>query len=148
WLNGSLYHDIHGNAGLRTRLMTLWQVLIIAAIAVTIDQPSPTWYFNTTIALMVMQLYITYLWWSVGFYDRSHRRYNKPYTILFLFSFALMFLSFFVPAAWIKVIAVAVIICNYLPPFIAHRLLRSSSMDLSLSSSMAERLGQFTIIVF
>ena len=86
WLNGSLYYDIHGSEGLRTRLMTLWQVMIIAALAVTIDQPSPTAYVNTTIVFMIMQLYITYLWWSVGFYDRSHRRYNRPYTILFLFA--------------------------------------------------------------
>jgi low temperature requirement protein LtrA len=148
WLNGSLYHDIHGNAGLRTRLMTLWQVMIVAALAVTIDQPSPTWYIKTTIVLMVMQFFITYAWWSIGFYDKSHRRYNKPYTILFLISLALMALSLFVPRPWLKFLGIAVIICNYLPPFIAHRLLRKSSLDLSMSWSMAERLGLFTIIVF
>ena len=148
WLNGSLYHDIHGNAGLRTGLMTLWQVMIIAALAVTIDQPSPTWYVNTTIVFMIMQLFITYAWWSIGFYDKSHRRYSKPFTVLFLVSLALMTLSLFVPRPWLKFIGVAVIICNYLPPFIAHRLLRKSSLDLSLSWSMAERLGLFTIIVF
>src|SRR5258705_3278439 len=38
WLNGSLYHDLHGNAGLRTRLMILWQMMIIAAVTITIDQ--------------------------------------------------------------------------------------------------------------
>ena len=148
WLNGSLYHDIHGNEGLRTGLMTLWQVMIIAALAVTIDQPSPTWYVNTTIVFMIMQLFITYAWWSIGFYDKSHRRYSKPFTVLFLVSLALMTLSLFVPRPWLKFIGVAVIICNYLPPFIAHRLLRKSSLDLSLSWSMAERLGLFTIIVF
>jgi len=148
WLNGSLYHDIHGNAGLRTRLMTLWQVMIVAALAVTIDQPSPTWYINTTIVFMVMQFFITYAWWSIGFYDKNHRRYNKPYTILFLISLALMALSLFVARPWLKFLGVAVIVCNYLPPFIAHRLLRKSSLDLSLSWSMAERLGLFTIIVF
>ena len=148
WLNGSLYYDIHGSEGLRTRLMTLWQVMIIAALAVTIDQPSPTWYVNTTIVFMIMQLYITYVWWSVGFYDRSHRRYNRPYTILFLVALALMGLTLVVPKIWVKPIAVAIIICNYAPPFIAHRLLRKSSLDLSLSSSMSERLGLFTIIVF
>jgi len=148
WLNGSLYYDIHGSEGLRTRLMTLWQVMIIAALAVTIDQPSPTAYVNTTIVFMIMQLYITYLWWSVGLYDRSHRRYNRPYTILFLLALALMVLSLFVPRPWVKLIAIIVIVCNYTPPFIAHRLLRKSSLNLSLSSSMAERLGLFTIIVF
>src|SRR6476646_10171507 len=148
WLNGSLYYDIHGGEGLRTRLMTLWQVMIIAALAVTIDRPSATTYINTTIVFMIMQLYITYLWWSVGFYDRSHRRYNRPFTILFLLALALMGLSLFVPRPWVKLIAIIVIICNYAPPFIAHRLLRKSSLDLSLSSSMSERLGLFTIIVY
>jgi len=148
WLNGSLYYDIHGSEGLRTRLMTLWQVMIIAALAVTIDQPSPTAYVNTTIVFMIMQLYITYLWWCVGLYDRSHRRYNRPHTILFLLALALMVLSLFVPRPWVKLIAIIVIVCNYTPPFIAHRLLRRSSLNLSLSSSMAERLGLFTIIVF
>lgn len=148
WINGSMYHDIHGNEGLRTRLMTLWQVMIIAALAITIDQASAKRYEYITIALMVMQLYITYLWWSVGFYDKEHRRYNLPYTLLFLLSFALMGLSFFVPAGWLQFIAPLVILCNYIPPFIAQQLLRQSSLDISLSSSMTERLGLFTIIVF
>lgn len=147
WLNGSLYHDIHGNEGLRTRLMTLWQVMIIAALAVTIDH-SPGWYRNTTVVFMIMQLFITYLWWSVGFYDKEHRRYNLPYTILFLLALALMGVSLYVSSQWLTIIAPLVIICNYAPPFIAQQLLRRSSMDLSLSSSMAERLGLFTIIVF
>ena len=148
WLNGSLYYDLHGNRGLRTRLMTLWQVMIIAALAVTIDQPSPTWYVNTTIAFMIMQLFITYAWWSVGFYDKSHRRYSRPYTILFLLALALMALSLCVPRAFAKFIVIAISICNYSPPFIANVLLRRSSLVLNLSSSMAERLGLFTIIVF
>jgi len=59
-----------------------------------------------------------------------------------------MALSLFVPPPWIKLIAIIVIICNYAPPFIAQGLLRKSSLDLSLSSSMSERLGLFTIIVF
>jgi len=97
---------------------------------------------------MILQFFITYAWWSVGFYDKSHRRYSKPYTILFLISLALMALSLFTERPWMKFLGVAVIICNYVPPFIAHRLLRQSSLDLSLSWSMAERLGLFTIIVF
>jgi len=148
WLNGSLYHDIHGNEGLRTRLMTLWQMMIIAALAITINQPTGKSYFSATIVFMIMQLFITYLWWSVGFYDREHRRYNLPYTILFLLSFGLMTLSLFVDESWLKIIVPIVLICNYAPPFISHYLLRRSSLSISLSSSMLERLGLFTIIVF
>ena len=148
WLNGSLYHDIHGSIGLRTRLMTLWQVMIIAALAITIEQEPVKRFEYMTIALMVMQFFITYLWWSVGFYDKEHRRYNRPYTIFYLLSFALLGLSLFVSPSWLKLIIVMVILCNYIPPFISQQLLRRSSLDLSLSSSMTERLGLFTIIVF
>jgi len=148
WLNGSLYHDLHGNEGLRTRLMTLWQMMIIAALAITIDHPTGKQYFNTTIVFMIMQLFITYMWWSVGIYDRSHRQYNKPYAILYLLSFAIMGISLLLSHEWLKILVLLVIICNYSPPFIAHRLLHRSSLDLNLSSSMSERLGLFTIIVF
>ncbi|GET24452.1 low temperature requirement protein A [Prolixibacter sp. NT017] len=148
WLNGSMHHDMHGNEGLRTRLMTLWQMIIIAALAVVIGQSPEKGYFNITIVLMVMQLFVTYMWWSVGFYDKSHRRYNKPYTIFYLIAFALMGLSLMLPGKWLKLIVPVVILCNYAPPFVAHIMLRRNSTDLKLSSSMFERLGLFAIIIF
>jgi len=148
WLNGSLYHDLHGNEGLRTRLMTLWQMMIIAAFAITIDQSGSNRIANITIVFMIMQFYITYMWWSIGIYDKEHRRYNLPFTILFILSLALMGLSLAVSHEWLKLIVPLVIICNYSPPFITHRLLRRALLDLNLSSSMSERLGLFTIIVF
>jgi low temperature requirement protein LtrA len=148
WLNGSMYHDLHGNEGLRTRLMTLWQMMIIAALAVEIELTPMNNYRNITVVFMIMQLYITYMWWSIGFYDRSHRRYNMPYTILYLLAFALMGASMFFPVAWLKAIVPVILVCNYAPPFIAQVLLRRDNSDLNLSPSMAERLGLFAIIVF
>src|SRR5882672_9068243 len=35
WLNGSMYYDLHGSPGVRTNLMTLWQMLAVATLAVT-----------------------------------------------------------------------------------------------------------------
>jgi low temperature requirement protein LtrA len=128
--------------------MTLWQMMIIAAFAITIDQSGSKRIDNITIVFMIMQFYITYMWWSIGIYDKEHRRYNLPYTILFLLSLALMGLSLTVSHEWLKMLVPLVMICNYSPPFIAHRLLRRASLDLNLSSSMSERLGLFTIIVF
>lgn len=148
WLNGSLYHDLHGNSGLRTRLMTLWQMMIIAALSITITQTSAASFSYTIIAFMVMQLFITYLWLSVGFYDRIHRQYNMPYTVLYLLSFSLLGLCLILPKGSVNFLLPLVIVFNYAPPFIANRRLRRASLELSLSSSMSERLGLFTIIVF
>lgn len=148
WINGSLYHDIHGNQGLRTRLMTLWQMIIISAFAVTIDHSHDGISHATTIVLMVMQVFITYLWWSVGLYDKEHRKYNLPYTVLFLSALALMWLGLYLPNEYRPLIMVTIIVLNYTPPFVSSRILRRNSLDLPLSASMTERLGLFTIIVF
>lgn len=147
WLNGSLYHDLHGNEGLRTRLMTLWQMMIIAALSVVLELTDGR-LTAVTIVFMAMQLFILYLWLSVGFYDPAHRRYNRPYTILYLIALGLMGLSLALPESWLKVLLPIVLVLNYTPPFIAQWLLRRASQNLDLSTSMFERLGLFTIIVF
>lgn len=148
WLNGSLYHDLHGSEGLRTRLMTLWQMLIIAALAITLELSPEKAFVNSTIVFMIMQLFITYLWWSVGLYDPNHRRLNRPYTILFLTTLGLMAGSLFADESWRGVIGVMILLCNFSPPFITNLLLRRTTQTLDLSPSMLERLGLFTIIVF
>ncbi|WP_169630282.1 low temperature requirement protein A [Flavobacterium humi] len=148
WVNGSLHHDLHGSSGLRTMLMTLWQMMIVAALIVTISSNPGHLLFNATIAVMALQLYITYLWWSVGIYDKEHRKLNKPYTFFYLASLALMFLTLFLEQPYIRIVFYITLILNFIPPFIVYRVLRRRSVDFSLSGSMTERLGLFTIIIF
>jgi low temperature requirement protein LtrA len=148
WLNGSLYHDLHGTAGLRTKLMTLWQMAIIAALVITLHSEPEHLLFNTSIVILLMQLYITYLWWSVGLYDKTHRKLNKPYTVLYLISFALILATLFAGQPYIRILFYISLLLNYIPPFITHFLLKRNTQELTLSPSMTERLGLFTIIIF
>lgn len=148
WLNGSMYHDLHGNEGLRTKLMTLWQMVIVSALVITLHSNTEHLLFNATIVLLIMQIYITYLWWSVGLYDKEHRRLNKPYTIIYLISFGLMFATLFVKQPYIRILFYITVVLNCSPPFVTYLLLKRKTNALSLSSSMTERLGLFTIIVF
>src|SRR4249919_2953975 len=37
WVNGSQYYDLHGNDSIRTRLFTFFQMLAVAAVAITIS---------------------------------------------------------------------------------------------------------------
>lgn len=146
WLNGSFYHDLHGSNGLRTNLMTLWQMIIVAALSITLSSHQAN--SNTTIAIIAMQLFITYLWWSVGLYDKQHRKLNIPYTICYLLSFALLLASLFVQDSLEIFFQIPVLIFNYLPPFILNKKLQKTSSDFSFSESMTERLGLFSIILF
>lgn len=136
WLNGSLHHDLHGNQGLRTRLMMLWQMMIISALSIVLDQSEHHQYKSITIVLMIMQGFITYLWWSVGLYDKNHRRYSWPYTTLYLASLALLLVSMFLSSWWLWILLPLIIICNYTPPFISHILLKRSSKRLDLSTAV------------
>ena len=148
WLNGSQYHDLHGTTGLRTMLMTLWQMLIVAALVVTLGSAPENLVFNATIAVMALQLFITYLWWSVGIYDKEHRKLNKPYTFFFLASFALMLLTLFLEQPYLRIVFYITLVLNFIPPFVVYRVLQRKNVDFSLSASMTERLGLFTIIIF
>jgi low temperature requirement protein LtrA len=148
WFNGSFHHDMHGSTGLRTNLMTLWQMIIVAALIVTLNSPPTTLIFNVTIALMVMQIFITYLWWSVGIYDKTHRQLNRPYTICFLISFALIALSLFLSPSYLRILFFISLLFNFLPPFLIIKKSKSRAAEFSLSSSMTERFGLFTIILF
>jgi low temperature requirement protein LtrA len=148
WYNGSQHHDLHGTPGIRTRFLTLWQMMAAGALAVTLDSPPEHLVGRTTVALLFLQFYITYIWWSVGIYDKHHRKLNRPYTVLFLVAFALLCLTFFIPQPWKRVVFWLSLFINYLPFFLTAYRLRSTSDDFSMSASMTERLGLFTIIVF
>lgn len=148
WLNGSLHHDLHGNIGLRTRFMTLWQMMVVAALIVTLSSPSGKFHFNTSISLLIIQAYITYLWWSVGIYDKNHRILNRPYTICYLLSMFFLFLTLFLQQPYIHLLKYISLAINFLPPFIIKNRAKKTEVQLSLTTSMLERLGLFSIIIF
>ena len=148
WANGSLYHDLHGSPGIRTRFMTLWQMVAVAALAVTLDGPPDKLIVHGTIALVVLQGFITYLWWSVGIYDKEHRKLNLPYTYCYLGAMFSMFATLFVPPVFQRILFAVILLLNFLPPFLGARRFQVNQSDFSLSKSMMERLGLLTIIVF
>ena len=148
WYNGSQYHDLHGTTGIRTRLITLWQMMIVAGLAVTFNSPAALFEGRATVAIAVLQLYITYLWWSVGIYDKEHRKYNLPYTVCYLLAFVFIVLTLFIPQPYKRIFFWLTLLLNYTAPFIASGILKRNNAEFSLSASMIERLGLFTIIVF
>lgn len=147
WFNGSQYYDLHGSPGVRTCFMMLWQMMAAGALAVTLDSPDENLLYRTTFALLFLQIYITYLWWSVGIYDKEHRRMNRPYTLLYLTAFGLLILSLFIPVPYKRGIFWIGLFLNYLPFTLSALRLRKSDRDMDFSASMTERLGLLTIIL-
>lgn len=151
WLNGSLYHDLHGNGGVRSRLTMLWQMISVAAIAVTIPDVFEGHHQGFAISFSVVQLVITYLWWSTGYYDASHKPLNRWYVLMYSISFVIFLASAFVPYPVALTMWAFALCSNYSAGILSTRVTQREMLKrgdtFSTSDSMIERLGLFTIIV-
>jgi low temperature requirement protein LtrA len=151
WVNGSLYHDLHGNAGVRTRLLTLWQMMAIAAVATTIDDVYLGQHQGFAVCYGLVQLLITYLWWSTGYYDPSHRSLNRVYLFNYSICVLLFALSVVVSYQTALYLWAAALAINLATPILSALYTRSELRNrgevITMSDSVIERFGLFTIIV-
>ena len=154
WLNGTVYHDIHGNNDIRTRVFTFLQMVTVAAMAVFAHNAFGETSVGFAISYAAFQLILGYLWWRTGVYDENHRPVTIPYIIAFIITTLLFFFSAFVPAPirfymW----GLAVLLSFVLPIFVFGLGSKSPSIQEQLqlsrtpTSSLVERFGLFTIIV-
>src|SRR3954466_1161655 len=115
WVNGSQYYDLHGSDSIRTRVFTFLQMIAISAVAIAIPGVFEGHHRPFAIAFLIIQGLITYLWWSVGLYDRSHRVLNLPYLINYLLGFAFLSFSLFTGPAFARGLWVAATAFNITP---------------------------------
>jgi low temperature requirement protein LtrA len=151
WVNGSQYYDLHGDDSIRTRLTTFWQMLAVAAVALTIPDVFEGHHQGFVVAFGMVQIIITYLWWSVGLYDPSHRVFNKFYTINYLLSLTLIIISYFTEYSIAVYLWIPVLLLNLSAPLTAARtvvsVMKTRGQVFTASEAIVERFGQFTIIV-
>lgn len=149
WLNGSWHHDILGANDVRTIFLTIWQMVILSALIVTLGTGEEMNLFNVTIAILLMQLYISYLWWSEGIYDKTNKDVRLIYVGFYMLAFALIVSTLFIDPAYLRIVFYTALIINYIPPyFVTRRASHELRYEQRLSPSMTERLGLFTIILF
>lgn len=151
WVNASQYYDLHGNDSIRTRLFTFWQMLAVAAVAITIKDAFEGHHQSFAISFAIIQLIITYLWWSVGLYDPSHRVFNIFYTVNYVIAFFLLIISIFTGPQVATILWVIVLLLNLTPGLIGARtivrVLKERGQIFTASEALVERFGLFTIIV-
>ena len=151
WVNGSQYYDLHGSDSIRTRLLTFWQMLAVAAVAITLKDVFEGHHQGFAVAFSVVQVVIIYLWWSVGLYDPSHRVFNIFYTVNYSIGLGLLLVSIFTgpeTAIWLWI---GVLLLNLSPSLTGARtivgVLKQRGQVFSASAAIVERFGLFTIIV-
>ena len=151
WINGSQYYDLHGGDNIRTRLLTFWQMLGMAAIAITIHSFFEGHHQSLTLAFIFIQIMITYILWSVGFWDPSHRVFSRFYTTNYLIAFLLLIISYFLDYKYVAPVWIVVLLLNLSPGLIGARTIvkgmKERGQVFTASEAIIERFGLFTIIV-
>jgi low temperature requirement protein LtrA len=119
WLNGTIYHDIHGNDDIRTRVFTFLQMLTVVAMAVFAHDALGESSVGFALSYAAFQLILTYMWWRTGVHDPNHRPLSNPYSATFLTTTLLFVFSVFIPAPWrFYLWGIALLISLLLPLFI------------------------------
>lgn len=153
WLNGTLYHDIHGNNDIRTRVFTFLQMFTVVAMAVFAHDALGESSVGFALSCAAYQLILTWLWWRTGVHDSAHRPLSRPYVVAYLLSMLLFVGSIFVAEPARFFLWGAALLFSLMAPLFMR--LRSNSPDvqaqldltMDVSASLVERFGLFTIIV-
>lgn len=152
WINGSIYHELHGNNDIRTRVFTFLQMVALAFMG--IYAPSAFGEGATGFALSYASflLIITYLWWRTGVYDPEHKPLANPYSAAYFIATVMFVLSAFVEAPYTYYLWLSALGMTLVMPFVMQTLARNISPEhleqgMAINGSQSERFGLLTIIV-
>jgi low temperature requirement protein LtrA len=154
WVNGVVYHDVHGNNDIKTRVMTFLQMMAVATMAVFAHSALGSGSIGYAISYGAFLLIITYLWWRTGVHDKDHRPLSVPYSLTYLVSTLLIVASVFVePPLRFYIWGISLLLIIMLPLVLMIGAQRNESMRIqwdratTVSKSLVERFGLITIIV-
>lgn len=154
WLNGSAYHELHGNDDIRTRIFTFLQMATVVMMAIFVHSALDETSVGFALSYAAFQIILTYLWWRTGVHDPIHRPLSRPYIVVYLLTTAVFIGSVFVTTPlrfylWGGVIFISVLLPlnTFLftpenPEVRAQRALTRTA-----TPSLVERFGLLTIIV-
>jgi low temperature requirement protein LtrA len=154
WLNGAIYHDLHGNNDIRTRVFTFLQMFTVAAMAVFAHHAFGDGSVGFALSFAAYQLIITYLWWRTGVHDPLHRPLARPFVFTYLLSTMIFLLSALVSPPWRFYLWGMGTLLSVLMPLVSFmrrpsdpEVLAEHERSMRPSPSIVERFGLFTIIV-
>lgn len=152
WLNGTTYHEYHGNNDIRTRILTFLQMFAVAGMAVFAHNAMGSGSFGFGLFYGIFQLILCYMWWRLAAHDPEHHIENRGFVIFWSISTALFFISLLFPAPIRFYIWGVAVTMSLLQPLIQFMI--RPSMDsqrdrgpLNISHALIERFGLFNILV-
>jgi low temperature requirement protein LtrA len=149
WGNGSLHHELHGREDARSRSTFLLQILVLVAMGAFIPGAGGDRGAAFAVASAVLFAILTLLWLLAGRGDSPvYRRSSRLFVTGTAACAILLAGTAFLPAG-ARVIAWGVLDVAYLAGFAVVLLTDSpeQATALSITDSLIDRFGQFTLIV-
>ncbi len=149
WLNGTTYHEYHGNNDIRTRVFTFAQMLAVAGMAVFAHNALGSGSVGFAFFYGLYQLIVSILWWRLAVHDPEHHVESRAYVIIFSLSTLLFFASIFVPTPFRFYIWGFAVVMSLVQPLILFGLRPRTEHAalMSFSPALIERFGLFNILV-
>lgn len=154
WFNGTMYHELHGNNDIRTRVFTFLQMMSVAGMAIFAHNAFSDGALGFALSYLFYIAILTYLWWRTGVHDAAHKPLSDITVQSFIFAGALVAFSLFLPSphfiyAWIGSLLIVII-----APLQTANIVQKNpevreeyERTLYVRPSLIERFGLFSIIV-
>lgn len=98
WLNGSLYHDLHGNHDLKSRVVLFVQMLCLIGMGIFIHSAFAEGHRGFAFFYGLFLTVVTVLWWRAGVHHPAQRVIAKPFAVLLGTVAVAFFISIVTPA--------------------------------------------------
>ncbi len=153
WFNGSLYHELHGNYDLKTRVIIFAQMLCLIGMGIFIHSAFGEGYRGFSLFYGLFLTILTLLWWRTGVHDKEHKLVATPFVALFCLITVAFFVSIFTPQnishiIWFGAVAFSLIFTMLAIIFPNKKAkIEQREAVTYIGESFVERFGLLTIII-
>jgi low temperature requirement protein LtrA len=152
WINGTLYHDLHGTDDISVRVFTFAQMLTVAVMGVFASDIPGDGSVGFALAYAANNALLVIMWFRTGIHDPSHRPASVPYSVAYMLSAAFFVLSTVIDEPvryWLWGLGLSLEVVGMVIAF--HRWTPPASQGgdavIATTPSLIERIGLFVIIV-
>jgi low temperature requirement protein LtrA len=152
WINGTLYHDLHGTDDISARVFTFAQMLAVAVMAAFVGHVPGEGSQGFALGYAANTLILVILWYRTGLHDPAHRPASVPYSTAYFLSAVMFLASVWVEAPgryWLWGVGLAIELAGFIIAMYRWTPPESQEGDavIATTPSLIERLGLFVIIV-
>jgi low temperature requirement protein LtrA len=147
WVNGSLYHELHGHEDARSRSTFLVQILVLAAIGAFIPHADGARGAAFAIATAVLFAILAVLWLQASRGDRPEYRKTSRLFVTGTAGCAVLLAATALLPAKARMPAWGVLDALYLAVFAATVISARPGADLDVTDALTDRFGAIIIIV-